>query len=324
MIWATSNFFVLTTFIAFFIVGVIYPSLFYLQLGVKQAATSYIDNWWNCKISYARVIDKPKILVVSGSNSLFSISAYQMEKELNIPTVNFGVHAGLGLKYLLDRTKNELKYGDIVLLPLEYQLYKEVETFGGEHNDYICAYDAEYFNNMPSIQKVKFVYTSSFNSIRHGIEHRLGKKRNFTGYSDMTMNKNGDIIGNIYVKRKLEQVNSFKIDITGKDSYLNDAVAEYLKDFVNFCNMNNIKLIVTYPATYMDNGKFSDGDIVVLEKIEKFWKDQDGVIILNSYQDNLYAKDDFYDGNYHMNDVGRAKRTKQIIKDLSEYLWYIC
>lgn len=314
------KFFVLTTFIGFFIVGVIYPLLFYLQLGVKQAATSYIDNWWNCKIAYARSIDKHKILVISGSNSLFSISAKQMEEELNIPTVNFGVHAGLGLRYILDRVRNEIKLGDTVILPLEYQMYKELEPYGGEYNDYICAYDTEYFYNMTFPKKVKFIYTSRFDSIRHGIEQRLGKKRTSTGYSDMTMNKNGDIIGNMYSARKTKQVNSFKIDSTGSDPYLNDDVTAYLRDFVYFCNMNNIRLVIAYPATYMDNGNFSDGDIAVLKKIERFWKEQNGVIMLNSYKDNLYAKDDFYDGNYHMNDVGRAKRTKQIIKDLSEYL----
>src|ERR1700739_1843921 len=64
-----------------------------------------------------------RLIFVGGSNLNFGINSEEIEKELNLPVVNLGLHAGLGLDFILNEAMSEIKQGDIVVLSIEYELY---------------------------------------------------------------------------------------------------------------------------------------------------------------------------------------------------------
>lgn len=66
-----------------------------------------------------------KIIIASGSSGLFGIDAKQLSKDLKIPVINFGLHAGLPLKTILNEASFGAEKGDIVILPLEPNYYYE-------------------------------------------------------------------------------------------------------------------------------------------------------------------------------------------------------
>lgn len=189
------RFFIGVIGIAFFVVGILYPSLFLLQLGVHRSNAQYIENWFVWKEKYAHSIEEQKLIVISGSNSLFSIQAGEIEKQLEIPTVNYGVHAGLGLKYLLHRSKKIINEGDVVILPLEYQMYQDDEPFGGEYNSFISAFDPHYFTNNSLVYKLKFIYSMKFSEIKNGILDKYRHKKRVAAYEDLLLNKMVILLG---------------------------------------------------------------------------------------------------------------------------------
>lgn len=72
-----------------------------------------------------------RVLLVGGSNLAFGTDSPQLERELGLPVVNMGLHAGLGLRYMLDEVKPFLSKDDIVIVVPEY------EQFGGLSEGYV-------------------------------------------------------------------------------------------------------------------------------------------------------------------------------------------
>ena len=77
----------------------------------------------DAKLAYAAALPTPKLVILAGSNALFSHSCAIIGGMLRLPCVNGGVALGLGLDYQFALWKPLLAAGDIVYMPLELQQY---------------------------------------------------------------------------------------------------------------------------------------------------------------------------------------------------------
>jgi hypothetical protein len=91
-------------------------------LARPSIATEWIDGIYAKKEAAAAKIEGPKIVIIGGSGAHYGFSGEAITRATGIPTVNLGVHAGLGGEYLLDRAKRSLKAGDWAVMALEPQL----------------------------------------------------------------------------------------------------------------------------------------------------------------------------------------------------------
>ena len=57
------------------------------------------------KHAHADSIKAGKIILAGGSNLAFGIDSKQLEETLGMPVVNLGLHAGLGLHFILEELK---------------------------------------------------------------------------------------------------------------------------------------------------------------------------------------------------------------------------
>jgi hypothetical protein len=73
--------------------------------------------------------DGPRILFVGGSGVHYSVDAATVERETRVPSVNFGLHAGLGLNPILQVGLDTVRSGDVVVLMPEYGIL--ADTVGG-------------------------------------------------------------------------------------------------------------------------------------------------------------------------------------------------
>lgn len=64
-----------------------------------------------------------RIVLIGGSGVHYGFSAEEVSRITGRNVVNFGVHAGLGLDYLLYRARKVLKPGDLAVLVIEPHLY---------------------------------------------------------------------------------------------------------------------------------------------------------------------------------------------------------
>jgi hypothetical protein len=77
----------------------------------------------DAKLAYAARLPTPRLVIIAGSNALYSHRCEVIGPMLTLPCVNGGVAVGLGLDYQFLRWERLLRPGDIVYLPMELQQY---------------------------------------------------------------------------------------------------------------------------------------------------------------------------------------------------------
>lgn len=88
---------------------------------------------YNVKADRLAGTPSPRIIFVSGSSLLFGLDSEQIERSLGLPVVNYSLHAGIGLKFMIDDVAEQIQPGDIVVVAPEYSqffgtAYGEVPT----------------------------------------------------------------------------------------------------------------------------------------------------------------------------------------------------
>ena len=74
----------------------------------------------------------PKVVLVGGSNLPFGIKSQMIEDALGMPVVNMGLHAGLGMNFILSEVEKDIHKGDIVIVSLEYHHFLSRSMYNGE------------------------------------------------------------------------------------------------------------------------------------------------------------------------------------------------
>jgi hypothetical protein len=291
----------------------------------RPAEWYWIYNTIKVKESIAHNIPGNKIVFAGGSATLFGVRTEEIQKELHIPTVNYGIHAALEIDYILNRVKKILKPGDVVIVPLEYNIL----LYDGDINEvrarFILLFDKNFYNSLPFFEKInyflKFSPLTIELSIRDSFWKLIGRKSSLRSYDVNTLNQNGDEtrnIGNEIILRKYNDLNPLYIQ---KNELKETFGLKTLNNFNTWCKKNNIKFYVTYACTISfdvyNNNEYQE----YFKKIENYFAQHD-IKTIGYPNDFFYDKDFFYDTEYHLNSVGMACHTRKLlskIKDLFSY-----
>lgn len=80
---------------------------------------SYLKEY-NRKIEMLENVSSPRIIFVGGSNLCFGLNSRAISDSLGISVVNYGLHAGLGLRFMVDDIRQYVREGDIIVFAPEY------------------------------------------------------------------------------------------------------------------------------------------------------------------------------------------------------------
>jgi hypothetical protein len=319
----------------------IFVGAVFYQLGAPTKGNIEFDAIYTSKTQIANSIQSPKIAIIAGSNALYGISCKTIHEQTQWPCFNGGTGAGLGIDYILYRARSWLKSGDIVLLPLEYELYRDKGQPNEQLINYIFARDPNYFLAADLVTKIRLMGAISLNRLRDGIVTKLksieSKKSNYLmSYQDI--NEYGDVANNNENELTVEAIKHFKdffkddlerrlkiyelesnkfwlFNLDSKQPGLNSVYK-----FITWCQNNNIKVIATWPNTLKlvvyQGGKKQK----IFQDIEIFYR-RINVPIIGKPEDFMYDdKSMFFDTIYHLNDKGVRYRTQQLIPLLRPYL----
>jgi hypothetical protein len=128
--------------------GILYPLLVMgtLNYSGKDPSLDNMDLYYRKKDAIAdSLATNPRLFIIGGSSVFYGIDALLMEKKLNIPVVNYGMQAGLGLEYQLKRLLRLLKTNDSVLFAFESSQYATATNqFTDVLHHYVFSYDQAY------------------------------------------------------------------------------------------------------------------------------------------------------------------------------------
>lgn len=257
----------------------------------------------NIKDSLLRETPSPRLVLISGSSFAFGVDSKMLQDSLEINVVNMGLHAGLGLKYILDDAMRYLHKGDVVVISLEYQhlvnqMYGDDVTLGP------AMYYTSYRNlNLLNFTQAKYAIMGTPTAIRMNWNSR--KARNMTIYSVLACNQWGDEEGH-----RKDTVHHQLPMIKAKKEVLNEEFCRCFFERLDKIQSKGCKLIITPAPMWKDafNPELAK-DIYTLFATTKYR-------LNTSFQNHLFSADKMYDTQYHLNQEGVLLFTETLIKEL--------
>ena len=258
----------------------------------------------------------PTVVILSGSTALFGFSAKRLSEEYGVESVNAGVHAGLGLRYILDYGRKGFAKNRIFVLSLEYELYGKTNS-DAAYLYQVIGFDPGYFRAMSLSRKIDLVRQISladrarllFASIRPY------PRRDIDGYQSRTLNAWGDETNNTVSNTPHDNLLKLRNAAPKKYSNNESAWAE-IEAFVSDAKQAGARVIITYPNIYakaldvdLNRGFFSELEARAFNL---------DIPIIGHPKDSTFDDDAAFDTIYHQNSIGQSRSTDQLILALKK------
>lgn len=249
------------------------------------------------KENYARTLQMEKTLIVGGSDVLYSFDTDTLNRELDMPSVNYGTNVGLGLGFLLDHAKKQAKSGDRIIACLAYSLY---------FNPPYHIFAFEYYRMYQKSELYKFTFKQSCYYFLGNVKLNLAYKQ-----KEFHIGESGCYV-NVHGMNFLEAKNK---PLQFPMKFEKTKSMDYLEEFKKYCKINNIDLWITYPSTltFSEYSKTS-----YLKELERYLTDNYQVI--GNPAKYFVPKEAIYNSVYHVNENGQKFRTKEMIKELNSII----
>ena len=325
----------------FYVSFLIYAMLFFSNLPLQYANKWLKDVYFIKDFINSRFTNKQRLLIVSGSNSLFGFNGELIDSQTPFTPINYGTHAGLPLNFHVDKIIEQSKDGDIIFMPLEFNYYTNTEptqdywyihnmlVWNKNYTKYLSPVNIvlAYFHNDVSFlgQYVKDNWRAIFSkqpTLQEEATHiqqiwqkmiQNQQKQKYGGYDYKSLNKYGDFCGHTGTHY------SKNFDYLAVNLKLSPFFLSEYNRLVEFAKSKNIKVFLTYPVT-LENLDFSLNDSKTFEKIQnlKAQLKTHNIEIYGDFRDFHFVRKYFFDTSYHLNTKGAALRTQAFIKLLKQ------
>ncbi len=268
------------------------------------------------KDSLVRRTAPPRLILTGGSSLPFSINSLEISRALGLPVIDLGLHAGFGLKFILNQIEASMKEGDRLVIVPEYELFSPGHINGSADLASVAVFCPESlrFINSPG------QYLTLFRYFPEALKNRLheiyrvwfetgGGKDIFPVYSRNAFNAEGDIRD--YLTPVFERVNyaDYPRFAAGEKSF------SLLRAFAARAAAMNVKVFFMYPAvteTYYRQHRDT------IKGIAEKMRGISGLTLVGAPEDFVFPEKFFYDTVYHLNADGRKVRTQKLIRLLLE------
>lgn len=252
----------------------------------------------------------PRLLLVGGSNLAFGIQSEMLGSSLRCSPVNLGLHAGLGLEFMLEDALPEVRDGDTVLVSLEYcllgkpgpsrvlweALLARPESIRGL--DYSALSDW-------GLGFVAHAASRGWKVLcgRHEREHGVYDRNSFNEFGDVIAHRNA-----LPVRRR-----SLFTDAALWSGETDARWLERLRRFVAGCEARGARVVIFFPP--IPRSMFARDR----ERFQEYVFSQKALFgerVLGRLEDIPFPEEMFYDSAYHLTGAGSAMRTSMIIRRL--------
>jgi hypothetical protein len=254
-------------------------------------------------------IKGPKIMFVGGSNLAFGLNSEEVENAFSIPVVNMGLHAGLGIDFILNEAAACMKSGDVVFLSVEYQLDNEGNYELKKNTSSVFTESKKYYEYdikkeiISNLDRTRNHVKSLFTITRKAPKKFV--KKESIAYTRAAFNKFGDHIGHIGNPTRTALADR------GIMNYYKWPAIKQINEFQEKAKSKNVHVFFLFP-NYPESEYKKNREV-----IGKFASDlttQLHIDVVNTPNDLIYPDSLFYDTVYHLSGQGRQLRTKKLIE----------
>lgn len=256
----------------------------------------------------------PRIILVGGSNLAFGIDSQRIHKETGFQVVNLGLHAGVGLKYILNEVKPYIRPKDIIILIPEYENYFDNSLNGEQVLVQLLTSMPQEIKNLDSKQLItamkytpSVLYDTLESEIRWVITSEVFRD---PIYNRDGFNRYGDLV--THLNRQSKSVNG-KLLSTYKS--FNSETIKCINDFAKLVDSKGARIYYMFPPIPENSYIHEKIDIVYREiKTNLIFQ------VLGTPYDYVLPQNYFFDTLYHLNNTGRSVRTAKVIGALNKII----
>lgn len=263
---------------------------------------------YNLKCQLLENTESPRIIFVGGSNLAFGLDSQRIKDSLHINVINCGLHAGIGLKFMIDDISTYSKKGDIIVIAPEY------------HHFYNSSQDIVTLTFLQAVSHWKKIHLLDFNQINdvlHGIPSIINynyPSSPATGvYSYSSFNEYGDVTGHWELKGKGDSIATPKPFKHTFNQKLGKHLIKKIEELEKKCTV-----IITPPVCRETDYKAMQYNI---QEISDFLSQNNHPFYVSPSK-HVLPNEFAYDTTYHMNYEGVQLFTSLIIEELKSLFQY--
>lgn len=291
-----------------------------LSIGLlyKDAAPSLLNAHID-KHELLRNAGSPKIILLGGSNVSFGINSHLIHEHFNMPVVNMGLYAEIGLKYMMHDIRPFVGESDIVVLLPEYANFLN-DSYMGSRGLVALLFDVypeglKYINIKQWLHLAPYLVNYAAVKVKRLPDYLTKKitgkkeKKNIGVYDRRSFNQFGD--AHIHWTMAARPIPPGGKVPPGSVSIRKDTLTD-IKDFKNFLESKNAKMAVFPPCL---NEKTYQGMKWIVDDLAKVFKDY-------GFKPERYVfpEELCFDSPYHLIKKGLDIRTARLIEDLEYFL----
>jgi hypothetical protein len=197
----------------------------FLLFGISSLTTGWRGDYMFALIDKFELLKtgkSPKIVFVGGSNLAFGMDSETISEYYDMPVINMGLHAGIGLRFFLESLKPYMKKNDIIVIIPEYGHFYDIYLGLGSTMAEVlfsvyphgfryltCKQFLMLLSEFPrySIDNMYDAYIKGHVFQKH--EHKIYTRSGFNCYGDMTKHwKEASYINYLYKDRKVSLIDS--------------------------------------------------------------------------------------------------------------------
>jgi len=276
---------------------------------------------------------KNKIIIAGGSSTLFGIDAEYASKQLGLPVINFGLHAALSQKKMLEEVSAIVDSGDILILAFEPQYYGCKKLNAWQVNN-IIGWDHNAWRDMSYLEKIDFVSSVSFVTFTNMLQADFQRKyypfevsqrlATLDGAAVLSRFRSPDKPISIEYPADPYQLGDFgdiprtvgskyfgKVVDIGKPKHICGGTKSNLIAFVNTMKKKGVRVYFAntpYIASETNTFGVKQGESGFLDELVSVG------CMIDRRQDLIFDRKYFFDTVLHLNAEGRHLRTSLIIK----------
>lgn len=263
--------------------------------GYRSKGLLRIRHLLDVKMAFAADVAGPKRLIVGGSDVLYSFDTDRISAATGVRTVNFGLNVGLGMGFLLDVARKNVKPGDEVVLCLAYSLY-----FKPSYD--VFAY--EYYRMFRKRELRRF-------SWRQQVYYLLGNVKLNMAYrqKQFELAESG-----AYVRVRGSELEARKnTPLVFPAQFKRTAAVRDLEQFCQWCADRDVVVRVTYPSTlrfdvYEASPYLRELQAYLMANYE----------VIGEPGDYLVTHEQIFNSVYHVNEAGQRARTERFLREVEE------
>lgn len=277
----------------------LYVAIAFIQFG---APTGLTENTERYAIAQERsaAINGRKVLYAGGSSGFYGVRCEELGRVLDRPAVNFGLHAGLGLRYLMDRVVAAAAPGDVIVIGAEWENYSG-PRFGEYACDYIMSRRPDYLKSLPLPLAIQLVVAAGPERIFSGMWRRLvpGTSGSIDSEPLRGVNASGD---RVITPEDVAHQDAFARKSSADIPHWRPPPRELMNDvdaFVATARAKGVRIVAVFPPLCVSD-RIDKANLAATDNgMRHFWADR-GVAVLGTIEDALYEPNDAFDTPYHL------------------------